>query len=449
MVARPSSSPSRSVVAIRGARLVDPAAGLDVIGDVVVDRGRIARLGPGAATADVCSAEETVVVDGTQRWLVPAFVELHAHLREPGQEHKEDIESGLRAAGAGGYAHVCAMPNTTPVNDCRAVTELMLTRARACQGPALHPIAAVTKGQHGQELTAMGSLRRAGAVAVSDDGRAVMSSAVMLEALRSAREHDLVLIQHAEDHGLTRRAEMHEGDVSKRLGLRGWPRCAEDAIVARDIALAEATGGRYHVAHASTEGTVRLVREGKSRGLAVSAEVTPHHLMLTHEALEGCDPVYKVNPPLRERRDVEAVRQALAEGVIDAIATDHAPHAAQEKQLPFSDAPPGMIGLELTVPVLLELVRNGTLSLERFVDALTQAPARIIGLDPPALREGEVAELTLINPNHAHTIRAERLHSKSRNSPFVGTRGVASVELTMAGGAIVYRRSGETVGLAP
>ena len=286
-----------SVLIFTGVRAFDPARELDGVVDVVIEGGVISRVGAGAATDELLRAERARVIEGRGRLLVPAFVDMHAHLREPGQEYKEDITSGLAAAAAGGFAHVCVMPNTRPVNDTRSITEAMIARARSIGGPSLHPIGAITMGQKGTELTEMADLKEAGAVAVSDDGRCVTSSAVMRRALEYGRTFDLPVIQHAEDHALTDGAQMHEGAIATRLGLRGWPRVAEDIIVARDVLLAEATGARYHVAHISSMGAVRILREAKSRGITVTAEVTPHHLMLTDEAVLGYDTACKVNPP--------------------------------------------------------------------------------------------------------------------------------------------------------
>lgn len=419
-------------------RAIDPASSLDELVDVVVEDGRVTRLGKGAATDELRQAEGARVIAGNGRWLLPAFVDLHAHFREPGHEYKEDIASGLAAAAAGGYAHVCAMPNTTPVNDRRSVTEAMVARSREANGATLHPIGAITVGQRGRELTEMADLREAGAVGVSDDGVCVMSSGIMRRALEYARTFGMPVIQHAEDHDLTEHAQMHEGATSTRLGLRGWPRVAEDIIVARDVLLAEATGARYHVAHVSSRGAVRILREAKSRGLPVTAEVTPHHLMLTDQALLGYDTACKVNPPLREDVDVAAVREALADGTIDAIATDHAPHSSLEKDCEFQEASPGLIGLELVVPVLLQLVRDGVLPLERFITALTCAPGKIIDIEAPRLRVGAPAELCLVDPEMKHRIDASSLRSKSSNSPFVGHDYTGRVELTMARGRIVH-----------
>jgi dihydroorotase len=432
------------VVVLSSIRAVDPALELDGVVDVVIEDGRITRVGAGAATDAMKASERALVIDGTGLWATPAFVDIHVHFREPGHEYKEDIASGLAAAAAGGFGHVCAMPNTKPVNDTRAITEMMVARGREAGGAQLHPIGAITRGLRGEELTEMADLKEAGAVGVSDDGRCVTNSAVMRRALEYARTYDLPVIQHAEDHALTKGAQMHEGAVSTRLGLRGWPRVAEDVIVARDILLAEATGAKYHVAHISTEGAVRLVREAKSRGLPVTAEVTPHHLMLTDEAVLGYDTHCKVNPPLREPRDVEACRAGLADGTIDAIATDHAPHSSLEKDCEFQEASPGLIGLELVVPVLLELVQSGVIPLSRFVDSLTTAAGRIVGIETPSLRVGSLADITLIDPKREHEVTAAGLRTKCANSPFVGRTFTGSVELTMLRGRPVFVRERES-----
>jgi dihydroorotase len=427
------------LLVLEGVRAIDPASGIDATVDVVIEKGRIVTIGAGAG-AQAAASERARRIDGKGRWLLPAFVDLHAHLREPGHEYKEDVASGLRAAAAGGYAHVCVMPNTQPVNDTRAVTELMLARARECGGPRLHPIAAITLGQRGERLTEMAELRRAGAVGVSDDGVCLMSSAVMRRALEYAKNFDMPVIQHAEDHELTRGADMHEGGVSVRLGLRGWPRVAEDAIIARDLLLAEYTRGRYHAAHVSTQGAVRLIREAKSRGLGVSCEVTPHHLLLTDASVLGYDTACKVNPPLREPEDVAALRAALADGTIDAVATDHAPHSSLEKDCEFSEAKPGIMGLELCFGLLLELVGKDGLSLERLIEALSTRPARIAGIEPPRLKPDSVAECILVEPGARWRPRQERLFSKSQNTPFLDRELTGRVLLTCAEGRIVHDR---------
>jgi dihydroorotase len=425
-----------SLLVLSGVRCFDPARELDEIVDVVVEGGIITRLGRGAATSELRGAAGARVVEGHGLLALPAFVDLHAHLREPGEEYKEDIRTGLLAAARGGFAHVCAMPNTKPVNDRRAVTEAIVARAKELGGPRLHPIGAITVGQKGEELTEMADLREAGAVGVSDDGRCVMSAAVMQKALEYASTFDLPVIQHAEDHTLTAGAQMHEGAISTKLGLKGWPRVAEDIIVARDVLLAEATGARYHVAHVSTKGAVRILREAKARGICVSAEVTPHHLLLTHEAVLGYDTACKVNPPLREPEDVEALRAALADGTIDAIATDHAPHSSLEKDCEFAEAKPGLVGLELVVPTLWELVRSGKLPLRRFVESLTSAPSKVIAIEAPTLREGARAEIALLDVERP--FKVEGLATKSKNTPFWGKELRGAVVMTLAGGRVAF-----------
>ncbi|HEY4157381.1 MAG TPA: dihydroorotase [Polyangiaceae bacterium] len=426
---------------LRDVRAVDPSGALDTQGDVVIEHGRISRVGRGAA--DGLFGERMRVIDGRGKWLVPAFVDLHAHLREPGQEYKEDIASGLGAAAAGGYAHVCVMPNTRPVNDTRAVTEMMLRRAAEAGGPSLHPIGAITIGQKGKELTEMAELREAGAVAVSDDGVCVMSSAVMRRALEYANNFGMPVIQHAEDHELTAGADMHEGAISARLGLRGWPRVAEDVILARDVLLAEYVKARYHAAHISTLGAVRILREAKSRGINATCEVTPHHLLLTDAAVLGYDTGCKVNPPLREQADIDALRAALADGTIDAIATDHAPQSSLEKDCEFSEAKPGLIGLELCFGLLLGLVGQNGLTLERLLDALSSKPARIAGIEPPRIREGALAELTLIDPEARYSAEQLPLRSKGRNTPFMKQTLQGKILMTLARGLVVHDALGD------
>jgi dihydroorotase len=422
---------------IRDVHALDPSSHLDVVGDVVVERGRITRVGRDAAVG-LENAANARVIDARGQLLLPAFVDLHAHLREPGHEYKEDIRTGLAAAAAGGYAHVCVMPNTRPVNDTRAVTEFMKSRAAEVGGPSLHPIAAITLGQQGKELTEMAELRDAGAVAVSDDGVCVMSSAVMRRALEYGKNFDLPVIQHAEDHELTAGAEMHEGAVSAKLGLRGWPRIAEDVIIARDVLIAEYVKGRYHAAHISTLGAARIIREAKSRGIDVTCEVTPHHLLLSDRSVLGYDTGCKVNPPLREEADLDALRRALADGTIDAIATDHAPHSSLEKDCEFALAKPGMIGLELCFGLLFKLVGQSGITLSRLIDALSTRPAQIVGIEAPRIREGARAELVLIDPEATIAVNRIPFQSKSRNTPFMKHELKGKIMLTLARGQIVF-----------
>jgi dihydroorotase len=421
---------------ITGARVIDPKNDRDEVCDLVLEKGRVSRVGPGAAEG--VSGASVRHIDGRGRWAVPGFIDLHVHLREPGQEYKEDIASGLKAAAAGGFTAVCAMPNTKPVNDTRAITEMMVARARSVGGARLFPFGAITMGSKGAELTEMADLKEAGALGVSDDGVCVMSAAVMRRALEYARTFDLLVSQHCEDHSLTAGAQMHEGAVSTRLGLKGWPREAEDIIVARDILLNERIKARYHVAHISTKGAARLVREAKARGIPVTAEVTPHHLVLTDRELIGYRTFCKVTPPLREEEDVEAMREALRDGTIDCIATDHAPHSSLEKDCELAAASPGMIGLETTIPVLLGLVREGHLSARRLVETLTAAPARIGRIEGGSLGVGDRADVALIDPEKRWTVDRASIVSKQINSPWLGREVTGACVTTIVAGEVVF-----------
>jgi dihydroorotase len=423
---------------LKGGRVLDPSSGLDDTADVVIEAGRIKAVGPKAG-AGFSTGDEVRVVNVDGSWVCPGFVDLHVHLREPGEEYKEDIASGLSAAAAGGFAAVCPMPNTRPINDNRAITEMMLARAEEHGGTRLLPFGAVTKGQKGAELTEMADLREAGAIGVSDDGLCVMNASVMRHAMEYARTFDLLVSQHCEDHHLTEGAQMHEGARSTQLGLRGWPRAAEDIIVARDLILAELTGARYHVAHISSLGAVRLIREAKSRGLRVSAEVTPHHLLFTDDALLSYDTYCKVNPPLREAEDREALLEALADGTIDCIATDHAPHSDLEKDCEFEAAAFGINGLETAIASLLQLVRDGVIKPLRFVELLSTAPGRLIpDFEGGSLREGERADVTVIDPDLRWILSEEALRSKSHNTPLLGRELTGRPTMTVVRGEIAY-----------
>ncbi|MEZ4288575.1 MAG: dihydroorotase [Polyangiales bacterium] len=417
-------------IALVGGRILDPASGTDARGDVVVEHGKVTRIGKDAARG--VDGERVRRVDVSGRWVCPGFIDLHVHLREPGHEYKEDIASGLRAAAAGGFTTVCPMPNTLPVNDTRVVTEMMIRRARESSGAKLRPFAAITKGQQGVELTEMGDLRDGGAIGVSDDGKCVMNAAVMRNALNYAKTYDLLLSQHCEDHHLTEGAQMHEGVVSTRLGLRGWPRVAEDIIVARDILLAESVGARYHVAHISSKNAVAFIAEAKSRGLPVTAEVTPHHLALTDESVLGYNTYCKVNPPLRTEEDRQALIAALRDGTIDCIATDHAPHAEQDKNCEFEAASVGINGLETTVSALLELVNESAISATRLIESLTLSPAKIIGDDQIGrIAVGCPADITVIDPSWGWTMTPQALRSRSFN-PWLNKQLVGKAVLTLS-----------------
>jgi dihydroorotase len=426
------------LIVLRGGRVLDPSQGLDEVADVVIEAGKIKALGRDAGASHQ-TGNGVRVIDASGLWVCPGFIDLHVHLREPGQEYKEDIGSGLDAAAVGGFTAVCPMPNTKPTNDTRAITEMMLARAEEHGGTRLLPFGAVTMGQRGKELTEMADLRDAGAVGVSDDGLCVMNAAVMRHAMEYARTFDLLVSQHCEDHDLTEGAQMHEGARSTQLGLRGWPRAAEDIIVARDLILAETTGARYHVAHISSLGAVRLIREAKSRGLPVSAEVTPHHLLFTDEALLSYDTYCKVNPPLREEEDREALREALADGTIDCIATDHAPHTDLEKDCEFEAASVGINGLETAIGSMFQLVRDGAVSPMRLVESLSTAPARLISdFEGGSLREGRAADVTVLDPNARWILDREALRSKSHNTPLLGRELEGRPVMTIVGGNVVH-----------
>jgi len=423
---------------LRGGRVIDPRRGFDAEADVLLKDGAVGRVGPGIAAG---VGDGVRIVDVRGKWVVPGLVDLHTHLREPGQEYKEDIATGTRAAAAGGFTAVCAMPNTTPPNDTRAVTELIVRRAREAGTVRVYPIGAITKGLAGESLAEMGELKEAGCVAVSDDGKPVMNAELMRRAMEYARTFGLPIVQHCEDLTLSAGGAMNEGPVATRAGIRAQPTSAESAMVARDLELCALTGARYHVAHVSSADSVRLIREAKRRGLPVSCEVTPHHLTLTDEACAHYDTHAKCNPPLRAAADVEALRAALGDGTIDAVATDHAPHSPVEKEVEFEQAAFGVIGLETAVPLVLELVRAGTLTPATFVERLSAGPAALFGLPGGTLAAGAPADVTVIDPQAAWTCEPAALRSRSRNTPFAGRSLQGKAVLTIVGGAIVY--SGE------
>ncbi len=421
---------------LRGGRVIDPSGGpdraVDAAHDVLIREGRIAEIGAGLAAPAGGRA-----VDVKDRLVVPGLVDLHVHLREPGQEYKEDIESGTKAGAAGGFTTLCCMPNTDPVNDGRAVTELIARRGRDAGWTRVRPIGAISRGLEGRALAEFGEMREAGIVAVSDDGRPVMDAGLMRRALEYARTFDLPVVQHAEDLGLSAGFAMHEGPVSTRLGLQGQPSPAESVMVARDLELTELTGGRYHVAHASVTRTVELLRQAKRKGLRVSAEVTPHHLALLDEACGDYDTSCKVAPPLRAAVDRDSLREGLADGTIDCIATDHAPHSSIEKDVEFGAAACGMIGLETALPIALGLARDGTISLSRAIDALTRAPARLFSLEREGvgtLSVGAPADVCVIDPDETWIVDRDKMRSRARNTPFHGREMTGAAVLTLMAG---------------
>ena len=424
---------------IKGGRVVDPASGRDGVMDVLVDGGVIARVGRDlpADGADVFEAQRD--------WIVaPGLIDIHVHLREPGQEHKETIATGLAAAVAGGFTAVACMPNTDPVNDHPGITELMLRRAADANLARVYPIGAVSLGSRGEQLAELGAQKAAGCVAFTDDGRPVATALLMRRALEYAGMLGVPIIDHCEDPSLKGDGVAHEGYRAAAMGLRGIPGVAESIMVERDIALAELTGGAFHVAHMSARQSLRAVRDAKTRGEArVTCEVAPHHFVLTDEALETplrYDTNVKMNPPLREEADRDAMLEGLADGTVDVIATDHAPHHLDEKLVEFDRAPFGIVGLETAVPLVFDrLVHAGRISVTRMIELLSVNPARVLNLPGGSLKDGAPADVTVLAPDAKVTIRAAALRSKSKNTPFDGWTLRGGVAATIVGGSVVYR----------
>jgi len=420
---------------VKNGRVIDPANGVDAVQDVLVEGGTITRVGP-----KLLAPEGAEIVDATGKIVCPGFIDIHVHLREPGYEYKETVATGTRAAAAGGFTAVCCMANTDPVNDNRSVTDYILARARSEGVVRVHPIGAVTRGLRGEELAELAELAEAGCVAFSDDGKPVMNASLYRHAMEYVLPFGVPVISHAEDAHLTRGTSMNEGVVSTELGLGGAPAAAEDVMVARDILLAELTGAHIHIAHLSTAGAVRLVRDGKSRGVHVTAEVTPHHLVLTEDAVREYDPNTKMSPPLRTKRDTEALVEGLVDGTIDCIATDHAPHALSEKEGEFDHAAFGIVGLETAVAVLLDrLVRPGWIPLSTLVARMSSDPARLLNLPGGRLTAGAPGDMTILDLEAEHVVEPARFRSRSRNTPFGGWKLRGAPWMTIVGGRIVSR----------
>jgi len=419
---------------IRGGTLVDPVARTATPGDLLVEDGRIVATGAPGTLAAGDAAE----VGARGLLVLPGLVDMHVHLREPGHEYKETIATGVKAAVAGGFTSVACMANTEPVNDSAAVTQFIIERARIAGGARVYPIGALSLGLKGERLAEIGEMHRAGIVAVSDDGRPVMHAGLMRRALEYTRMFGLPVIAHEEDVHLANGGVMNEGATALRLGLRGTPAAAEEVMIARDLALVRLTGGRLHVAHISTAGAVALIREAKAQGLAVTAEVTPHHLFLTEEVVEGYGTDAKMAPPLRTKADVDALRAALADGTIDAIATDHAPHHRDEKEVEFESAANGIVGLETALPLALRLVAEGVADLPTIVARMTVGPARILGLPAGTLAAGAEADVTLVDPTRRWRVEARSFRSKGRNTPFEGWDVVGRAVAVLVGGRLVH-----------
>ena len=423
---------------LKGGRVVDPVNGIDGVRDILIDGERIARI---ASNLPADGATVVEVPDGLV--ICPGFIDMHVHLREPGQEHKETVATGTASAVAGGFTAVACMPNTNPVNDNANVTTYILDKAREANLARVYPIGAVSRGQKGEQLADIAELSQAGCVALTDDGRPVATAMLMRRALEYASMFNLPVIEHCEEQTLKGDGVAHEGYQASALGLRGIPGEAESIMALRDISLAELTGGVVHIAHMSARQTLDAVRYGKARGARVTCEVTPHHFVLTDDMLatpEPYDTNVKMNPPLREAADRDAMLAGLADGSVDVIATDHAPHHIDEKMVEFDRAPFGIVGLETAVPLVFDrLVHTGRITLARMVELLSLNPARILGVPGGTLSEGAAADVTIIAPDQPVTIRAQALKSKSKNTPFDGWQLRGAVLATIVGGRVVYR----------
>ncbi len=423
---------------IKNGHLIDPIAKENTGTNILIEDGKI--------SAWIKQSEETPknveVFDASGMLVAPGFIDLHVHLREPGQEHKETIATGCAAAAAGGFTSVCPMPNTNPINDNAAITSFMIEQAEHAGLANVFPIGAITKGSMGKELAEMGEMKAAGAIAVSDDGKPVPNAGMMRRAMEYAKDFDLPIVDHCEDKSLSSGGVMHEGKLSLLLGLKGMPALAEDNDTIRDILLAKETGAHIHIAHISTAGAVEAVRQAKNEGVNITCEVTPHHFSLMDTAVEGYDTNTKMAPPLRSRKHLEAIIEGISDGTIDTIATDHAPHHIDEKALEYDKAPFGINGLETALGLASDqLVNKGVITLERLVELFSSNPAKIFHLEGKGtLKPGSDADVTIIDPECKWTFNVNESKSKSRNSPFDGRTFKGAVMATIFGGSIVYRR---------
>jgi dihydroorotase len=423
---------------IRGGDVVDPVREVVERLDILIEEGKISDILPAGEIKE--TGPQTVAIDASGKIVLPGMIDMHVHLREPGHEYKETIASGCMAGAAGGFTAVACMPNTEPPNDNSSVTEFILKQARKADIIKVYPIASITKGRKGETLTEFGDLRRAGAVGISDDGSPVVNSELMRRAAEYARYHNLAVISHCEDIYLSQGGQMNEGSVSTLIGLKGIPSISEQIMVEREIYIARLTGCPIHIAHVSSAGSVEAIRKAKEGGVSITAETAPHYFSLDHSAVIGYDTNTKINPPLKTIEDVEAIKKGLAEGVLDVIATDHAPHSPLEKELEFDQAAFGIIGLETALPLTLQLVRDGILSLPAAIKKMTCAPASILGVSGGILKKGAAADLSIIDPEQEYILKEEDIISKSKNSPFIGKTLKGRNMLTMVEGRIVWSR---------
>ncbi len=426
------------ITLIKGGSVVDPHAGTVELRDLVIENGKISLILSKGATYDYSAISTTL--DAVGKIIIPGLVDVHTHLREPGFEYKETIASGAMAAAAGGYSAIACMPNTAPPNDCRSVTEFIVDQGKKAGKAAVYPIATISKGQKGESLVDFCELACAGAVGVSDDGFPVINSELMRRALEYAQYCGLTVISHCEDLYMSRGGVMHEGEISTRIGLPGIPGASEDIFVYREISLARLTRCPVHIAHVSTGASAELIRRAKEEGLAVTAETAPHYFTLDHGSLVGYDTRYKVNPPLRTSEDVAQIKKALADGVIDVIATDHAPHDSLEKEVEFDKAAFGMLGLQTALPLTLDLVREGIMTLPDAIKKLSSNGAALLGVPGGGIKEGESADLAIIDMECEYRFEENDILSKSMNSPFLGRMLKGRCDVTMVGGKIVYQR---------
>ncbi len=419
-------------IIIKNGRVCDPASGIDKQADVLIEEGKIAEVGNNIA------AKKARVIDAAGLVVSPGFIDLHVHLREPGYEYKETIATGAISAAAGGFTAVCAMANTDPVNDNGTVTRTIIRKAENAGAARVYPIGAVTKGLKGKELAEIGGMKEAGIVAISDDGRCVMDAGLLRNAMEYASMFGLTLIEHCEDEHLARGGIINEGRVAAQYGVKAIPAIAEGSIAERDISIARYIGRPIHLAHISVKETVEAVRAAKAKGIKVTCEVTPHHFALNESVMESLDATYKMNPPLRMEEDVEALKEGIRDGTIDAIATDHAPHAKWEKELELDAAPFGVVGLETALGVSMQLVHDKLIPLSRLIELLSARPAQIFGLNGGNLKQGSPADISIFDMNKEWTVDPESFLSKGRNTPFTGMNLKGKNILTLVGGGVVY-----------